>query len=69
MTARTWRGKQDVVTLTVNHRVNSFGFLYLADVGGAKYAQHGQRRNAGYRRGAGMGARQHRQISAAIRIT
>jgi para-nitrobenzyl esterase len=30
--------KHDVVTVTVNHRLNSFGFLYLADVGGAKYA-------------------------------
>jgi len=35
---------QDVVTLTINHRVNSFGFLYLADLGGAKYANTG---NAG----------------------
>jgi para-nitrobenzyl esterase len=31
--------KHDVVTVTVNHRLNSFGFLYLADIGGAKYAQ------------------------------
>jgi para-nitrobenzyl esterase len=31
--------KHDVVTVTVNHRLNSFGFLYLADVGGAKFAQ------------------------------
>ena len=30
--------KHDVVTVTVNHRLNSFGFLYLADVGGEKYA-------------------------------
>jgi para-nitrobenzyl esterase len=30
--------KHDVVTVTLNHRLNSFGFLYLADVGGAKYA-------------------------------
>ena len=29
--------KHDVVTVTVNHRLNSFGFLYLADIGGAKY--------------------------------
>jgi para-nitrobenzyl esterase len=36
--------KHDVVTLTINHRVNSFGFLYLADVGGAEYANTG---NAG----------------------
>jgi para-nitrobenzyl esterase len=30
--------KHDVVTVTINHRLNSFGFLYLADIGGAKYA-------------------------------
>ena len=30
--------KHDVVNVTVNHRLNSFGFLYLADVGGEKYA-------------------------------
>src|SRR5580658_4378923 len=30
--------KHDVVTATVNHRLNSFGFLYLADIGGEKYA-------------------------------
>jgi para-nitrobenzyl esterase len=30
--------KHDVVTLTLNHRLNSFGFLYLPDLGGAKYA-------------------------------
>jgi len=31
--------KHEVVTVTVNHRLNSFGFLYLADLGGAKFAQ------------------------------
>jgi para-nitrobenzyl esterase len=36
--------RQDVVALTINHRVNSFGFLYLGDIGGAKYANTG---NAG----------------------
>jgi para-nitrobenzyl esterase len=30
--------KRDVVTVTVNHRLNSFGFLNLADLGGEKYA-------------------------------
>jgi para-nitrobenzyl esterase len=29
----------DVVVVTVNHRLNAFGFLFLPDVGGAKYAQ------------------------------
>lgn len=28
----------DVVVVSVNHRLNIFGFLYLADVGGEKYA-------------------------------
>jgi para-nitrobenzyl esterase len=31
----------DVVVVTVNHRLNAFGFLFLPDVGGAKYAQAG----------------------------
>jgi len=31
--------KHDVVTVTVNHRLNSFGFLYLADLGGEKFAK------------------------------
>src|SRR5260370_12303569 len=30
--------KHDVVTVTVNHRLNDFGYLYLADLGGEKYA-------------------------------
>jgi para-nitrobenzyl esterase len=30
--------KHDVVNVTVNHRLNSFGFLYLSDLGGPKYA-------------------------------
>ncbi len=31
--------KQDVVVVTVNHRLNVFGYLYLADLGGEKFAQ------------------------------
>src|SRR5581483_2501727 len=31
--------KHDVVVVTVNHRLNVFGYLYLADLGGDKYAQ------------------------------
>jgi para-nitrobenzyl esterase len=30
--------KQDVVVVTVNHRLNVFGYLYLADLGGERYA-------------------------------
>jgi len=31
--------KHDVVVVGVNHRLNAFGFLYLAEIGGEKYAQ------------------------------
>jgi len=31
--------KRDVVVVGVNHRLNAFGYLYLAEIGGAKYAQ------------------------------
>jgi para-nitrobenzyl esterase len=31
--------KHDVVVVTVNHRLNVFGYLHLLDVGGARYAQ------------------------------
>ena len=34
----------DVVVVSVNHRLNIFGYLYLADAGGEKYADSG---NAG----------------------
>lgn len=30
--------KHDVVVVTINHRLNVFGYLYLAEVGGDKYA-------------------------------
>ncbi len=32
-------GKEDVVVVSVNHRLNVFGFLHLADIGGEKWAQ------------------------------
>ncbi|BET65529.1 carboxylesterase/lipase family protein [Opitutales bacterium ASA1] len=31
----------DVVVVTVNHRLNGFGFLYLAELGGPEYADSG----------------------------
>ena len=34
----------DVVVVTVNHRLNAFGYLYLGDLGGKEYADSG---NAG----------------------
>jgi para-nitrobenzyl esterase len=36
--------KHDVVVVGINHRLNVFGYLYLAELGGAKYADSG---NAG----------------------
>ncbi len=30
--------KQDVVVVTINHRLNVFGFLYLGDLGGGEFA-------------------------------
>lgn len=34
-------GKGDVVLVTVNHRLNVFGYLYLAELAGARYADSG----------------------------
>lgn len=31
--------KHDVVAVTINHRLNTFGFLHLAEIGGEKFAQ------------------------------
>jgi para-nitrobenzyl esterase len=36
--------KHDVVVVSLNHRLNIFGYLYLGDIGGPKYAESG---NAG----------------------
>jgi para-nitrobenzyl esterase len=33
--------KGDVVLVTLNHRLNAFGYLYLADLGGEKFADSG----------------------------
>ncbi len=33
--------KGDVVVVTLNHRLGAFGYLYLAEIGGADYAQSG----------------------------
>jgi para-nitrobenzyl esterase len=38
--------KRDVVVVTVNHRLNVFGYLYLAEIGGEKFADAA---NAGHR--------------------
>jgi para-nitrobenzyl esterase len=33
--------KRDVVAVTLNHRLNAFGYMYLAGIGGDKYANSG----------------------------
>ena len=33
--------RDDVVMVTLNHRINIFGYLYLGELGGEKYAQSG----------------------------
>ena len=33
--------KQNVVVVGINHRLNVFGYLYLGEIGGAKYADSG----------------------------
>jgi len=33
--------KGDVVVVTLNHRLNAFGYLYLADIGGSAFADSG----------------------------
>jgi para-nitrobenzyl esterase len=38
---RNLAGKHDVVMVSVNHRLNIFGFLYLASLGGEKYLHSG----------------------------
>ena len=59
----------DVVVVTVNHRLNVFGHLYLAEIRRRRVRRLGQRRHARPRARAAVGARQHRRASAAIPAT
>ncbi len=43
-TARVSPGRFDLVVVTVNHRLNAFGYLYLGEIGGPAFADSG---NAG----------------------
>ena len=62
--------KEDVVVVSVTHRLNLFGFLHLADLGGGeKWANAEQRRHAGHRRRARRGSRRTSPRSAAIPAT
>ena len=46
----------DVVVVTVNHRLNVFGYLYLGKVGGEDLQRSGNCRRAGHAARARMGA-------------
>ena len=58
---RNLAAKGDVVVVTVNHRLNAFGYAYLGDkdAGARRQRQRGQPRP---RRLAAMGARQYRAV-------
>ena len=55
-------GRGDVVVVTVNHRLNVFGHLYLAGARRRRVRRLGQRRPARSRPGAAVGARPHRRV-------
>ena len=48
--------------MTINHRLNVFGFTYLGEAAGLGLRAVGRRRHARHRRGAAVGARQHRSL-------
>ena len=52
----------DVVVVSINHRLNVFGFTYLGELAGSDFALSGGVRNARHRSRARVGARQHRQL-------
>jgi hypothetical protein len=52
----------EVVVVTVNHRLNAFGYLYLARFGGAEFADSGNAGQLGSDTCPAVGARQHRGI-------
>ena len=54
--------KGDVVVVTVNHRLNVFGYLHLGEIVGPAYAQSGLAGMLDIVAGAGMGARQYRGL-------
>ena len=49
----------DVVVVSINHRLNLFGFLYLAELCRPGLRRQRQRRHARLRRGAAMGPAEH----------
>ncbi len=54
--------KEDVVVVSVNHRLNIFGFLHLAGFGGEKWKRRDERRRARLGRCVAVGEGQHREL-------
>ena len=52
----------DVVVVTVNHRLDVFGHLYLARLAGERVRGIGERRHTRSRAGADLGARSRRRV-------
>ena len=52
----------DVVVVSVNHRLNAFGYLYLARFGGTEFADSGNTGQLDLDTRLAVGARQHRGI-------
>ncbi len=59
---RAARRRGDVVVVTVNHRLNVFGHLYLGEIRRRRLRRLRQRRHARPGAGAAVGARQHRGL-------
>ena len=59
----------DVVVVTINHRLNVFGYTYLGDAMGSDFALSSSVGLLDIVAVARVGARQHRRASAAIRIS
>ena len=54
--------KHDVVVVTLTHRLNAFGFLHLADMGGGALRAQLEPGLAGHRAGAAVGPGPHRTL-------
>lgn len=55
-------GRGDVVVVTINYRLNVFGFLRLKDITSGQDSLDWKRGDAGPGRGSKMGERQHRDL-------
>ena len=54
--------RDDVIVVTINHRLGALGFLHLAGVGRRRARRLGQRGNARHRGGPRLDPREHREL-------